>query len=96
MDDEEFFDKLYQVWAQSGSDGWMIDDDGVIKSISTDGEFQEIAIAATPEIAHFITVAHGIIPELIEKAGAAFDESDRLDEEKDALIGQIMKLEAGR
>ncbi|ERB55301.1 hypothetical protein N806_29810 [Rhodococcus sp. P27] len=95
MDNQEFFDRLYQSWADSGTDGWIVSDtdEDIVLSMSDSGETAEVALGVSPDIAAFIAAAHGVIPELIERAMSALDESDRLDIEKDELIGQIMQLE---
>ena len=106
-DKQKFIDGLYQLWANAGKDDWIVEehDDlgftewvvfGLLPEIDGVAPKREIAVAYSEEIADYIATTHAVIPELTELFMSALDESDRLDEEKDDLHGQIFNLELER
>jgi hypothetical protein len=102
MDDQEFFDALHQLWSKTTGAGnlhWtevpMEDKDafGVVASGGVLAEFKPVLEGATEEDARFTAFVHGALPEIVRRIQDAIDESDRLDVEKDDLIGRIADLE---
>jgi hypothetical protein len=102
MDDQEFFDKLYQLWSkttQAENGFWAPREDHSF----TDGSWEVfteegdktyfVASFMTEEDANFLATMHGALPELVRRLQDAIDESDRLDCEKDELIAINAGLE---
>jgi FtsZ-binding cell division protein ZapB len=102
MDDQEFFDKLYQLWSkttQAENGFWAPREDQSF----TDGSWEVfteegdktyfVASFMTEEDANFLATMHGALPELVRRLQDAIDESDRLDCEKDELIAINAGLE---
>lgn len=99
--DHEFFDLLYQQWAQTTgakSEYWVpeeIDDDGEpgrYSIVSTDPNTNsryEVATGLSEEDADFITGLHGALPDLIRALHDAHDEAVRKDEANDIAQGQL-------
>ena len=107
MEDDEFYDLLYQLWARTtgaGDSYWRYDDESdcervVITSVSLADE-TEIAGYVRMSDAEFITAVHGCIGDLIRKLRDLEDENSRLDELVDRgvadridLIKEIQQLE---
>ena len=95
-DRQQFIDGLTQLRANAGLGNWIVERDKtwfIVKSVVEDGPDTFIAETISEDVADFIATNHAIIPELVEVIGAALDEADRLDEEKDDLIAQIFDLE---
>jgi chromosome segregation ATPase len=102
MEDNDFYDLIYAQWARTtGAEDryWMPveyeDPSGrnYIFAVGEDESRKQIASGLKTEDADFITAIHGCLPDLIRKLRGALDEADRLDEEKDELIGRVAELE---
>ncbi|WP_280350436.1 hypothetical protein [Nocardia abscessus] len=105
MDDREFFDALHQLWSKTTEAGglWFAKVNDLIGGYcimtqdvtpaDADRPGLEIADFMREEDAQFIAFVHGALPEIIRRTHDAIDESDRLDVEKDDLIGRIAELE---
>jgi|LakMenEpi03Aug12_release.lakeMendotaPanAssembly.Ray.scaffolds.fasta_scaffold424394_2 hypothetical protein len=101
MDERDFFDHLYQLWAKTthANDGeWEIADDGEhilvdVESTDKDGWEQSICSALYKHDAEFITQVHAALPELVRRALAAFDEAERVDQDRDSRECRIAELE---
>ena len=99
MQDDEFYDLLYQLWTNttgSGDSYWKYDDESdcervVITSVSQTDE-TEIAGYVRMADAEFITAVHGCIGDLIRKLRDLEDENARLDERVDIAEGEKMEL----
>ncbi|GAB2709649.1 hypothetical protein [Nocardia thraciensis] len=104
MDDQEFFDALYQLWSKtSGAEErtWFAKENDIIDGyciMTEDATPAEAGSASIADFMHeadakFIAFVHGVIPELVRRTQDALDESDRLDAEKDELIAVQYGLE---
>jgi hypothetical protein len=99
MDDREFFDKLLQMWAKTtaaedrfwGYEETLEEQFDIFAHSHDDKEF--VGYVENEADADFITAVHGCFPDLIRRIYIALDEADRLDEEMDAVQGQLMELE---
>ena len=102
MDDRDFMDKLYQMWANTtGAKDryWDYQKDGKdyffnINAVGEDGDGKFVASFLLDEDADFVTAIHGCFPDLIRTVLAALDEADRADFDKDARECRIAELEA--
>jgi hypothetical protein len=102
MDEREFFDKLYQMWANTtGAQDryWDYQKDGKdyffnINAVGEDGDGKFVASVLLDEDADFITAIHGCFPDLIRTVLAALDEADRADFDKDSRECRIAELES--
>lgn len=85
-DDHEFFDALYQLWANTTQGYWecSVDDNfgpGVLDIVSeVDSETFYIAAFMADENARFVSGIHTVLPELIERAQEALDRAERWEE----------------
>jgi chromosome segregation ATPase len=104
MNDDDFFDLLYQQFTKTtGAESryWMpepFDESSGrnrIYAVAEDQSRKLIASGLKTEDADFITAIHGCLPDLIRKLQDSLDEAGRLDREKDELIGQVAELERG-
>lgn len=104
MDDREFFDVLFQTWAQTtGSENmfWKVEKAQVdafdsfweVYAVDSDKEEHFIGSFLTEEDADFVAGVHGCIPDLVRQLHAALDEADRLDREMDEVQNQLMEAE---
>lgn len=102
MEDREFFDHLYQIWTKTTGAAdkfWMpeeyTDHSGRWRIYAVDEEQNKTLVAEglTEADADYLTAVHGCTGDLIRRLGAALDEADRLDYEKDALIRIHARLE---
>jgi hypothetical protein len=104
MENLEFYDMLYQGWSKTtGAENrfWMPDKDadhigrGAYDIYAVDEQQHKKLVASflSDEDAAFITAVHGCLPDLIRTLRDAADENDRLDTEKDELIGRVAELE---
>ena len=104
MNDDEFFSLLYQTWSRTtGSENpyWMYEElessgfDTVYEVYAVDQEQEQhfVASFSANEDADFITAVHGCLPDLIRKLQEALDEADRLDTERDEMVGRVAELE---
>jgi hypothetical protein len=101
MDERDFFDHLYQLWAKTthANDGeWEVNDDGEhilvdVWSTDKDGWEQTIGYGMYKQDAEFISQVHAALPELVRRALAAFDEAERVDQDRDARECRIAELE---
>jgi hypothetical protein len=103
MDEREFFDKLYQMWANTTGaqdrywDYHQKEDKHYffnINAVGEDGDGKFVASFLLDEDADFVTAIHGCFPDLIRTVLAALDEADRADFDKDARECRIAELEA--
>jgi hypothetical protein len=102
MDDKDFLDKMYQMWANTtGAQDryWDYQKDGKdyffnVNAVGEDGDNKFVASVLLDEDADFITAIHGCFPDLIRTVLAALDEADRADFDKDARECRIAELEA--
>lgn len=99
MDDREFLDLLYQMWARTtGAKDryWDYEDTGEagfdLHSVSQD-ERDFVGYTDKEADADFITALHGALPDLIRVVTNALDEADRLAFEHDARECRIAELE---
>jgi hypothetical protein len=102
MNDADFYDLIYQQWARTtGAESryWMpepFDESSGrnrIYAVAEDQSRKLIASGLKTEDADFITAIHGCLPDLIRKLRESLDEADRLDREKDELLGRVADLE---
>lgn len=101
MDDREFFDKLYQIWARTThaqSRYWDYQLDGnvglqVIRSVGEAGDAIEVAWDVFEVDAEFITAIHGCLPDLVRRLHSALDEADAAIFERDSQECRIAELE---
>jgi hypothetical protein len=102
MDERDFFDHLYQLWAKTthANDGeWEVNDDGEhilvdVWSTDKDGWEQTIGYGMYKHDAEFISQIHSALPELVRRALAAFDEAERVDQDRDSRECRIAELES--
>lgn len=102
MDDKSFFDLLYQQWSKTtGAENmfWMsekVDAGDIVWEVYAVDQEQEqhfVASFLSEEDADFVSGVHGCVADLIRRLHTALDEADRLDIEKDELIGRVADLE---
>ncbi len=101
MDERDFFDHLYQLWSKTthANDGaWEVNDDGEhilvdVWSTDKDGWEQTIGYGMYKQDAEFISQVHAALPEIVRRALAAFDEADRVDQDRDSRECRIAELE---
>lgn len=100
MEDREFLDELYSQWAKTtGAEDkfWMPEEcyEGGMNLFAVDKDQHKHTLGwvANEEDADFIAGVHGCVADLIRRLHTALDEADRLDIEKDELIGRIADLE---
>lgn len=102
MEDREFFDHIYQMWAKTTGASNMywqpVEHDAPNRNYSIDAVDEDqsairVAAGLSEEDADFLTAVHGCFADLIRRLGTSLDEADRLDEEKDGLIVRIADLE---
>lgn len=84
-DDREFFDALYQLWANSTQGDWTIEEDPswLTRDIVCDqGRMGPLSVlyTLTEPDAKFIVGMHAVLPELIERAQEALDRAERWEE----------------
>lgn len=102
MDDQEFLDALYQLWAKTTGETWGAEELDGTWAIHARDESGSIGIAdfLPEDDAKFIAFVHSVLPEIVRRLQDALDEADRLDAEKDELIainyGLEMDLQAMR
>lgn len=103
MEDREFFDLLYNLWAKTpGAENeyWGYDsDEGDPPSylLYSQGEDLEVrkplASFSSEEAVNFISAIHGCLPDLVRRLHAALDEVDRADYDRDSRECRIAELE---
>ena len=99
MQDDEFFDMMYTLWAKTtgaGDSYWRYDDElecdrVAITSVSQDGE-EPVAAFVGQHDAEFITAVHGCFGDLIRKLRDLEDENARLDERVDKVEAEMLDL----
>lgn len=99
MDDREFFDHLLEIWSKTtdaedrfwGYEETLEEQFDLFAHSHDDKRF--VGYVESEADADFITAVHGCFPDLIRRIHIALDEADRLDEEMDAVQGQLMELE---
>lgn len=108
MDEREFLDEIYALWAKTTwaeNAYWMPEE-----VVNVQGKFKIYAVTRDPETleedrklvatylsdedADFITALHGSFPDIYRRALEAYDEADRLDVERDEAVGRIFDLES--
>ena len=103
MEDRDFFDYLYQLWAKTtGAEDryWMPVEDlnehipWQVFATGQDGAQKWIGSFHKDEDADFITAVHGCLPDLVRRLHMAVDEADRLDFDRDSQECRIAELEA--
>lgn len=105
MEDREFFDHLYSVWAKTtGADKtfWMPEEHSPetvpqtfdIWAVSEDESRELVASYLSDEDSDFTTSIHGCFADVVRRVMDALDEADRLDEEKDDLVVRVADLES--
>ncbi|GAB4584454.1 hypothetical protein [Nocardia sp. IFM 10818] len=105
MDDQEFFDELYQLWAQcSGTGFWFAKENDLIGGHCvmlddvTPAEAPrpglEVASFARQEDATFIATIYTALPDILRRAMAALDEAERLDIERDQVVSELREVTA--
>lgn len=98
MQDAEFFDHLFQVFARTtGAEDtyWMSqqeDDLWDIYAVSADDTKTPVAFGFSEVDADFITAIHGCMPDLVRRLHDALDEADRLDTARDEREQEIGRL----
>lgn len=102
MEDREFFDLLFQMWAKTtGAEDryWQPveyqDQTGRNRIFAVGRDDQKTLVASEmPETdADWITAVHGCFPDLIRRLNSALDEADRADYERDSRECRIAELE---
>lgn len=101
MEDRDFFDHLYQLWAKTSCANdryWDYHYHGgknvcYINAVSQDGEKQRVASYVGEPDADFITAVHGCLPDLVRRLHAALDEADQADYDRDSRECRIAELE---
>lgn len=103
MQDAEFFDYLFQVFARTtGAENtyWMVEeteDDRlnpywVVSSMAQDQTKTFIASFENEVDADFVTAIAGCMPDLVRRLHDALDEADRLDTARDEREQEIGRL----
>lgn len=107
MQDRDFFDHLYQMWAKTtnASDRyWDFQDlaeyvnEYTVAAVGENDERAYVGAFASEADADFITAVHGCFPDLFRRLNDALDESDRADYERDSrecLIAELSMEVAG-
>lgn len=100
MEDRDFFDTLYQLWAKTSYAkerywDYRSDDEAgqVITAVGENDERSYVASVLTDEDADFITAVHGCLPDLVRRLHAALDEADAADYDRDSRECRIAELE---
>ena len=109
MEDREFFDTLYQLWAGTSwaADGyWKCEEDpgpvlrrGVrsslwfVQAVNAEDETFSIASGMAEADADYVTAIHVCLPDLVRRLHSALDESERLDTELDVYQGRLAAAE---
>ena len=99
MDDREFFDTLFQMWAsttRAANSFWGYEEtleEQFDLFATTEQEKIFIGYMESDADADFLTAIHGCLPDLVRKLHSALDESDRLDYEMDLMQDKIGQLE---
>lgn len=102
MDDRDFFDHLFQLWAKTtGANDryWQpveYDDPSGrfhIYAVAEDESRKLVADSTSEWDSDFITAVHGCLPDLVRRLHAALDEADRADYDRDARECRIFELE---
>lgn len=107
MDEREFLDLIYIGWkktTKAENSYWMHEEmvnnpeKFKVYAVTVNPETQEqtrdlVASFLSEEDAAFVTALHGSLPDIVRRCHEAFDEADRLDEEKDRLEGVVFELE---
>ena len=96
LTDREFFDHLYVLWARTtGAEDryWRPLDDARIVAVGGDDSHEWVAAGLSQPDADWICAMHGCLPDLVRRLHAALDEADRLDRERDDLVGRVVELE---
>ena len=100
MNQEEFFDKLLQMWfATTNAEDRFWDyqeDNGLCTVLSvghSDGSTIDVASGLFEQDADWITAVHGAFPELVNMFYAAVDEAERADRNRDSRECRIAELE---
>lgn len=101
MDDRDFVDHLFQVWAKTpGAENtyWMPElyEDGGwwdLYAVGQDESRKRVASHLSEEAADFISAIHGCLPDLVRRLHMALDEADRADYDRDSRECRIAELE---
>ncbi|SUE29563.1 Uncharacterised protein [Nocardia farcinica] len=101
MDDQEFFDQLYQLWSKTNSVGegyWSAREDesfpGCYEVVSDVGYGTRfIASFMTEDVADFLAVVHTALPDIVRRFNEMADEADRFLTERDEQINRVLALE---
>lgn len=107
MDDRDFLAELYQLFAKTTDaetaywmDEELVNVPGMFKIYAvsvdpaTNGEHRKlVASYCRTEDSDFITALHGSFPDIYRRVLEAFDEADRLDEDRDRQERRIADLE---
>lgn len=100
MDDKEFFDRLYQMWAKTSwakDRYWDYEHDPLtgycVGAVSEDGYRAHVAAFQREEDADWVTALHGCFPDLFRFIIDALDEAERADFDKDSRECRIAELE---
>jgi hypothetical protein len=106
MEDREFLDNLYGLWAKTTGSAdryWMPEQDDSCSEPPYEPKWDLYAVNEQQERtwlgwlpseidADFVAGVHGALPDLIRRLHIAIDEADRLDEEKDGLVREYANL----
>jgi len=100
MEDREFFDTLYQMWAKTTHAKerfWDYQPDDLgglceIRAVSEDGGLMSVASDLFESDADWITAVHGCFPDLVRRLHAALDEADEADFDRDSRECYIAEL----
>ena len=101
MDDKEFFDKMFQLWAhttEAEGSYWMpeANEDGsgrhYLWAVDKEDNRKRVGEGLKEADADWITAVHGCFPDLIRYLLRVTDEADRLDNERDSLVSELAQL----
>lgn len=97
MQDEEFYDLLYQLWTKTtgaGNSFWKYEEEwpGIISTVHEDGWEDQIAYGMQDNDLEWVTAVHGCFGDLIRKLKDLEDENARLDEKHDQAQADILDL----
>jgi hypothetical protein len=101
-DFEDLLDRLYQVFSKTSycekrSWDYGFEDEGRdplnIYAVDDEGDFKFVAAVSCEADADFVSLAHGVIPELIRGTREALDEAERADRQRDERECRIAELE---
>ena len=96
MEDRDFFDHLHQLFSRTtGAENryWRpLEDADRIVAVGEDGEDWVGAGVSVADM-DWICAVHGCFPDLVRRLHVALDEADRLDRERDELVGRLVELE---